>query len=69
MQADRGYSFGFFAPAPFGLTLFAFLLVYQLLAGPVLLPKEQVGLLRTARDKAETLMAEIYVSPDSPSVG
>lgn len=34
MQADRGYSFSFFAPLPIGIVCFAALLVYMLIFGP-----------------------------------
>jgi di/tricarboxylate transporter len=38
MQADRNYSFSFFAPAPIGIPLFVALLLYQIYTGPVILP-------------------------------
>jgi di/tricarboxylate transporter len=69
MQADRGYSFHFFAPAPIGIVCFVGVLAYQIIAGPYLLPDEKVGLIRTARDKAASMMAEVYVAPDSRAVG
>lgn len=69
MQADRGYSFSFFAPAPFGIVNFVALTIYQIIAAPYILPNEQVGLLRTARDKAETMMAEIYVGKECKASG
>lgn len=69
MEDDRGYSFDFFAPAPFGIVCFVVLLVYQIIAGPYLLPNNKSGLIREARDKAETLIAEVYVSQHSLAVG
>jgi len=69
MQADRGYSFSFFAPAPFGIVNFIALTIYQIIAAPYILPNQQVGLLRTARDKAETMMAEIYVGKECKAIG
>lgn len=69
MEDDRGYSFPFFAPAPFGITCFAALLVYMLLTGPILLPNNKSGLIREARDKAASLIAEVYVSEHSFAVG
>ena len=69
VQADRGYSFSFFAPAPIGVPLFFILLVYQLIAGPYLLPNDKNGLIREARDKAESMVAEVFVSEHSPAVG
>jgi di/tricarboxylate transporter len=70
MQADRGYSFNFFAPAPIGfLIFFGGMLGYQLAAGPYLLPDKKVGLIRTYRDKASSMMAEIYVAPKSFAAG
>lgn len=68
MQADRGYSFNFFAPLPFGVILFVCLLIYMLIAAPYLLPNKS-GLLRELRDKAREFIAEVYVSEDSPSIG
>ena len=59
MQADRGYSFSFFAPAPFGIICFMGLITYQIFAGPHLLPNEKVGLIRTARDKAALSLIHI----------
>ncbi len=93
MQADRGYSFPFFAPgkvqskdfiaiynstnsiahfffpAPFGFVLFAVILIYQLIFGPLLLPLDKSGLIRGARDNANQLIAEVMVSEYSPVVG
>lgn len=69
MEADRGYSFAFFAPAPIGIVCFTMLLIYQIIAGPLLLPNNKSGLLREARDKAETLIAEVYVSEHSLAIG
>lgn len=69
MEADRGYSFNFFAPAPIGFPCFFLLLIYQLICGPLLLPNNKSGLLREARDKAQTLIAEVYVSEHSLAVG
>eukprot|EP01031_Cornospumella_fuschlensis_P036334 gene36334-44077_t len=65
MQDERGYSFPFFAPLPIGLVCFCALLVYQTFAGPYLLPSNKSGLIREARDKADTLIAEVYVSEHS----
>lgn len=39
------------------------------LSGPYLLPDQHSGLLRAVRDKAESLMAEVFVSTESPFVG
>ena len=69
MQADRGFSFTFFSPAPFGFPLFAILLVYMTFASYYLLPHNKSGLIREARDKAKSLIAEVYVSSSSPAVG
>mmetsp|Transcript_11471 Transcript_11471/g.15798 ORF Transcript_11471/g.15798 Transcript_11471/m.15798 type:complete len:792 (-) Transcript_11471:85-2460(-) len=69
MQADRGYSFPFFAPAPFGISCFAIILVYQLIFGPIFLPTDKSGLIRGARDNAKHLIAEVFVSEHSPAVG
>lgn len=69
MQADRGYSFSFFSPAPFGFPLFAILLVYMIFAAHFILPHNKSGLIREARDKANSLIAEIYVTESSPVVG
>ena len=91
MQADRGYSFPFFAPgkfniviqyirftsreihliliAPFGIACFAVILVYQLVFGPLLLPRDKSGLIRGARDNAKHLIAEVFVSEHSPAIG
>lgn len=69
MSVDRNFSFSFFAPAPFGIPCFVALFVYMMIAGDYLLPKSKSGLLREARDKAKSMIAEIYVSPNSPSVG
>ena len=38
-------------------------------AGPYLLPHHQSGLLRAVRDKADSLVAEVFVSQGSPFVG
>jgi hypothetical protein len=51
------------------LVCFAAVLAYQVFAGPYLLPNEKVGLIRTAPDKAASMMAEVYVAPDSRAVG
>jgi len=59
MQIDRGYSFTFFAPAPIGVPCFFVLLIYQLLAGPYLLPKNRSGLIRAVSEGAEKLVAEV----------
>jgi hypothetical protein len=40
-----------------------------MLAGDYLLPNKSSGLLREARDKTDTMVAEVYVSPESPAVG
>lgn len=69
MQADRGYSFHFFAPAPIGIPLFFLLLFYQVFLGPYLLPHYKSGLLRAVRDQVESLVAEVYVSANSIFVG
>jgi hypothetical protein len=69
MQADRGYSFSFFAPAPLGIPLFFLLLLYQILCSPYLLPHHQSGLFRTVRDQVDSLIAEVYVSSDSIFIG
>lgn len=69
MQADRNYSFPFFAPLPIGFACFALLLLYQLIAGPYLLPTDKSGLLRQARDELREYIAEVYVSEHSSSVG
>lgn len=69
MQADRGYSFNFFAPAPIGFPIFVLVLVYMLIAGPLLLPSDKSGLIRAVKEKAEKLVAEVYVSQDSMFVG
>eukprot|EP01032_Pedospumella_encystans_P019222 gene19222-21859_t len=69
MQADRGYSFSFFAPAPIGIVAFIGLTIYQIIASPYLLPDENVGLLRTARDRASAMMAEIYITEDCKAAG
>eukprot|EP01035_Chromulina_nebulosa_P020826 gene20826-26994_t len=69
MQADRGYSFPFFAPAPFGFACFAVILVYQLIFGPLLLPADKSGIIKGARDNAKQLIAEVLVSEHSPAVG
>ena len=69
MQADRKFSFPFFAPFPIGAICFVALLVYMLLAGPWMLPMNKSGLIREARDSAKNLIAEILVSKDSYSVG
>eukprot|EP01031_Cornospumella_fuschlensis_P036333 gene36333-44076_t len=65
MQAERGYSFPFFAPMPIGIVCFIALLFYQVFTGPYLLPSNKSGLIREARDKADTLIAEVYVSEHS----
>lgn len=69
MLAERGYEFPFFAPLPIGIVCFLVLLVYMLIAGPYILPTDQNGLIREARDKTESLIAEIFVSSSSQSVG
>eukprot|EP01040_Poterioochromonas_malhamensis_P001714 gene1712-1819_t len=69
MQADRGYSFSFFAPLPIGIVCFAALLVYMLIFGPLMLPMNRSGLIREARDYAKQLIAEVLVSDYSPAVG
>lgn len=69
MQAERGYSFPFFAPAPIGIPLFAVLFIYQLIAGPYLLPNDKSGLIREVQDKASSFIAEVFVSEHSPAVG
>ena len=69
MLADRGYTFSFFAPLPIGIVCFLCLLVYMLIAGPYILPSDQSGLIRQARDKTESLIAEIFVSSSSQAVG
>jgi hypothetical protein len=69
MEADRGFSFPFFAPTPIGMVCFVALLIYMLIAGPYLLPMNKSGLIRAARDSAKSLIAEILVSPTSPAVG
>jgi di/tricarboxylate transporter len=69
MQADRGYSFNFFAPAPIGFPIFVLVLIYMLIAAPYLLPTDKSGLIRAVKDKAEKLVAEVYVSKDSMFVG
>jgi hypothetical protein len=69
MQADRNYSFPFFAPLPIGFVCFAALLIYQVIAGPFLLPSDKSGLLRKARDELREYIAEVYVSEHSSSVG
>jgi hypothetical protein len=69
MQADRGYSFSFFAPAPLGIPLFFLLLFYQIVLGPYLLPHHKSGLFRTVRDQVDSLVAEVYVSYDSMFIG
>jgi di/tricarboxylate transporter len=69
MKADRGYQFTFFAPLPIGLVCFMVLLMYMILMGPILLPKNRSGLIRKARDSAEKLIAEIIVTEHSPAVG
>jgi hypothetical protein len=69
IQADRGYSFGFFAPAPLGIPLFFLLLFYQIIVGPYLLPHHKSGLFRAVRDQVDSLIAEVYVSYDSIYVG
>jgi hypothetical protein len=69
MQADRGYSFSFFAPFPIGIVCFIALTLYQLIAAPFILPMNKSGLLRKARDSAKNLIAEVFVSPHSPAVG
>lgn len=69
MQADRGYSFNFFAPAPIGTPLFVLVTIYMLVAGPYLLPTDKSGLIRAVKEKAEKLLAEVYVSQDSLFVG
>lgn len=69
MQADRKFSFPFFAPLPIGIACFVTLLVYMLIFGPLLLPKNRSGLIREARDSAKQLIAEVFVSEYSPAVG
>jgi hypothetical protein len=69
MQADRGYSFSFFAPAPIGVPLFAVLLIYQLILGPYLLPNNKSGLIREVKDSASSFIAEVFVSEHSPAAG
>jgi di/tricarboxylate transporter len=69
MQADRGYSFSFFAPAPIGVPLFVVLLIYQLIFGPLMLPNDKTGLIREVKDKASNFIAEVLVSEHSPAVG
>jgi di/tricarboxylate transporter len=69
MQADRGYSFDFFAPAPLGIPLFAILLVYQIATARFLLPHHKSGLLRAVRDQVDSLVAEVLISYDSIFVG
>lgn len=69
MQADRGYSFNFFAPAPIGAPLFVLVLIYMLIAGPFLLPNNKSGLIRAVKEKAEKLIAEIQVSKSSQFIG
>jgi di/tricarboxylate transporter len=69
MQADRGYSFSFFAPAPIGIPLFVVLLFYQLIFGPCLLPNDKTGLIREVKDKASNFIAEVFVSEHSPAIG
>jgi di/tricarboxylate transporter len=69
MEADRGYAFSFFAPLPIGATCAVALIVYMIVAGPYILPVNKTGLLSEIRDKAETLIAEVYVSPDAVAVG
>jgi hypothetical protein len=69
MQADRGYSFSFFAPAPLGIPLFFILLFYQIVVGPFILPHHKSGLIRAVRDQVDSLIAEVYVSFDSMFVG
>jgi di/tricarboxylate transporter len=65
MQADRGYSFPFFAPAPIGGPLAMMLIIYMLFAGPCILPMNKSGLIRAVKEQAEQLLAEVYVSPSS----
>eukprot|EP01040_Poterioochromonas_malhamensis_P001712 gene1714-1817_t len=69
MQADRGYSFSFFAPLPIGIVCFVALLAYMLLFGPLMLPMNRSGLISDARDHAKQLIAEVLVSEYSPAVG
>jgi di/tricarboxylate transporter len=69
MEADRGYSFPFFAPFPIGIVCFIALALYMVFAAPLLLPKNKTGLLREARDSAKNLIAEVYVSEHSPMIG
>jgi di/tricarboxylate transporter len=69
MLKDRNFGFDFFAPAPIGFPCFAALLIYMMFAGHYLLPHTKSGLLREARDKASSMIAEVYVGPESPSVG
>jgi di/tricarboxylate transporter len=69
MQADRGYSFNFFAPAPIGIPIFFLLLAYQVFLGPYLLPHYKSGMLRAVRDQVESLVAEVYVSTNSIFIG
>jgi di/tricarboxylate transporter len=68
MLADRGYEFSFFAPLPIGITCAVALIVYMVIAGPYILPSSKAGLLSEVRDKAETLIAEVYVSSDATAV-
>ena len=68
MQADRQYSFPFFAPLPIGIICFIALLLYLLIAGPYLLPSDKSGLLRQARDELREYIAEVYVSDYSSAV-
>lgn len=69
MLANRGYEFPFFAPLPIGVVCFLCLIVYMLICGPYILPSDQSGLIRQARDKTESLIAEIFVSSSSQAVG
>lgn len=69
MEIDRNYKFSFFAPMPIGIILFAALAIYMLIAAKYLLPHNKNGLLREVRDKASSLIAEVYISPSSPAIG
>lgn len=69
MEADRKYSFDFFAPLPIGIVCAAALILYMVIAGPYILPNDKNGLIRELRDKSENLIAEVYVAPNARAIG
>ena len=68
MQAERRYSFPFFAPAPIGAICFIVLLAYQIVFGPYLLPST-TGVDTIRNTSGELHVVEVYVSEKAYSLG